>query len=39
MILAATFAVSGVYWFAGTKGKHPAWVSLLVIAILVFMAV
>lgn len=39
MILAATFAVSSVYWFAGTKGKHPAWVGLLAIAVLVFMAV
>jgi len=39
MILAATFAVSGIYWLTGTKGKHPAWVGLLVIAVLVFMAV
>lgn len=38
MILAATFAISGVYWFMGTKGKHPAWIGLLVIAALIFMA-
>ena len=38
IILAATFAVSGVFWFFGTKGKHPAWIVLFVIAALIFAA-
>jgi hypothetical protein len=23
--IAATLAISSVYWFLGTRGKHPAW--------------
>jgi hypothetical protein len=38
IILAVTFAVSGVFWFAGTKGKHPAWIVLFAIAGLIYSA-
>lgn len=39
IIMAATFAISGVFWFAGTKGKHPAWIAFLVIAALIAAAI
>jgi len=39
MIMAATFAISGLFWLAGTKGKHPAWIGLLAIAALIAAAI
>jgi hypothetical protein len=39
IIMAATFAIAGVYWFVGTKGKHPAWIGLLAIAALISAAI
>lgn len=32
------FLTSSLYWLIGTKGKHPAWIILLIIAVLVWLA-
>lgn len=34
-ILAATFLASAVFWILGTRGRHPAWLVFLTIAILI----
>ncbi len=33
-VLAATFTAAAIYWLPATRGRHPAWVVLLVIAAL-----
>ncbi len=37
-IFSITFLIGGVFWFYGTNGKHPAWVVLLAIAGLLWLA-
>lgn len=32
VIIAATFFVSAVFWLYGTRGRHPAWIVLLLTA-------
>jgi len=36
--ISITFLVSTVFWVVGTKGKHPAWLIFLVIAVLSWFA-
>ena len=36
-IIAATSLVSAVVAFVGSRGRHPAWVVLLIIAVLVWL--
>jgi len=33
-----TFFITAIYWFIGTKGKHPAWIVLLLIGSLTWIA-
>jgi len=33
-----TFFITAIYWFIGTRGKHPAWIILLLIGVLTWMA-
>lgn len=35
--LAALFVVSAMFWFVGTRRKHPAWIVFLVIAVLLYL--
>ena len=35
LVVGATFFISSIYWLFGTKGKHPAWVVLAIIALMV----
>ncbi|MDX2506617.1 MAG: hypothetical protein QNL62_19365 [Gammaproteobacteria bacterium] len=32
------FLTTSLYWFIGTRGKHPAWIVLLIIGVLVWLA-
>lgn len=34
LVVGITFFVSSIYWLFGTKGKHPAWVVLAIIALM-----
>lgn len=36
--LVATFLAGSVFWIAGTRGRHPAWIVLLILAALVWWA-
>lgn len=36
--LAVTFSAGGAFWIYGTRGKHPAWIVLLILAALVWSA-
>lgn len=36
--LAVTFLAGTVFWIYGTRGKHPAWIVLLILAALVWWA-
>jgi len=36
--ISLTFAVSSIFWGLGTHGKHPAWLILLIIAVLSWVA-
>lgn len=38
VILPAMFLITSVFWVFATRGKHPAWVVLLIIASLVWFA-
>jgi hypothetical protein len=31
-VIAATMAISALYWVVATHGRHPAWIVLLLIA-------
>ena len=35
-VMIVMFSISSLYWFIGTRGKHPAWVVFITIAILVW---
>lgn len=35
-VLTITLAGSAVFWLLGTKGKHPAWIVFMIIAVLVW---
>jgi hypothetical protein len=35
-IIASTFVVGAAYWIIATRGKHPGWIGLLLIAGLVW---
>lgn len=37
-ILATTFLVCALYWVLGTRGKHPAWIVMVIIAGLALLA-
>lgn len=37
-IIALTFIASSLFWLFGTRGKHPAWVVLIIIAALTWWA-
>lgn len=37
-LVGATFLISGLYWSVGTRGKHPGWIVMLMIAVLTFLA-
>ena len=37
-VLITAFLVSAVFWVYGTRGRHPAWVILLLIAIILWLA-
>ena len=37
-ILVVTFLLSAVFWVFATRGKHPAWIVLLLIALLIGLA-
>lgn len=37
-IMVAMFLVAAAFWLIGTKGKHPAWVVLAIIAVFVWLA-
>jgi len=37
-VLIATFLLSAVFWVVGTKGRHPAWIVLLLIALATWLA-
>jgi hypothetical protein len=32
-VIAAMLGLASVYWLLGTRGKHPAWIILLLIAV------
>ncbi|GGO70220.1 hypothetical protein [Bowmanella pacifica] len=36
-MLSLTFLVSSIFWLFSTKGKHPAWIVLLIISVLLFL--
>lgn len=38
MAISLLFLVSAIYWFIGTRGKHPAWVILGIISLLAWLA-
>ncbi len=37
-VMMVTFLTSALYWLVATKGKHPAWIVLLIIGILIGLA-
>ncbi|MDO7836276.1 hypothetical protein Q4610_14600 [Sphingobium sp. HBC34] len=37
-VVGATFLISALYWIVGTRGKHPGWIVMLIIAVLAFLA-
>jgi hypothetical protein len=37
-LISISFFVCAVYWLIGTRGKHPAWIILGIISILVWLA-
>ena len=39
MAISLLFLVSAIYWFIGTRGKHPAWVILGMISFLAWLAI
>lgn len=37
-VLISTFLLSAAFWIAGTKGRHPAWIALILIALTTWLA-
>ncbi len=37
-VVSITFLICAIFWLFGTKGKHPAWVVLVVISIMAWWA-
>jgi hypothetical protein len=36
LIITVTFLLSAVFWLIGTRGKHPGWIPMVLIALLVW---
>lgn len=34
--LFATFILAAIFWFVGTRGKHPAWIVFLIISFFIW---
>jgi hypothetical protein len=35
-VVSFTFLTAAVFWIAGTRGEHPGWIAMLLIAVLVW---
>jgi hypothetical protein len=37
-ILTLTFGVASIFWLAGTKGRHPAWIVFIIISVVIYLS-